>query len=131
MGVGEQLEPVKLFEIGKHVIADIRIDKNSSYLTNIHLMKELLYEAAKLANIKILDEKYVIFENTGGLSIMLFIAESHISVHTWPEYGYVAIDIFTCGEKSKPWEAYMYIISKLKPKYVNVIEIKRGFNFNE
>jgi S-adenosylmethionine decarboxylase proenzyme, Bacillus form len=131
MGVREQLEATNLLEIGKHVIADIRIDKNSPYLNNVNLVRELLYEAAKLANIKILDEKYVVFENTGGISMILFIAESHISIHTWPEWGYAAIDIFTCGEKTNPWEAYMYIIRKLKPKYINVIEIKRGFSVSE
>jgi len=61
-----------------------------------------------------------------GVTGVVVVKESHISIHTWPEYGYASIDIFTCGNNSNPWKAYQYIVETLKPKRVQVIELKRG-----
>ena len=50
----------------------------------------------------------------------------HISIHTWPELDYVAIDIFSCGRKSQPYRGLEYLKKKFQPKKVRIKELKRG-----
>jgi S-adenosylmethionine decarboxylase len=125
MGAREQLGQNSVLELGRHIVADIRVE-NKEILTDINFFKKLLYQSAIKANLKVIGESHYKFDKTGGFSFMLFIAESHISIHTWPEYGYAALDIFTCGENAKPWEAFNFIIQHLKVEKVNVMELKRG-----
>ena len=61
-----------------------------------------------------------------GVSGIVVIAESHFSVHTWPEYGYCAVDIFTCGEDIKTDPPLDYLRRNLKADHYSVMEIKRG-----
>lgn len=61
-----------------------------------------------------------------GITGVILLAESHISISTWPEINYVAIDIFSCGEKAMPGKALQYLKKEFKPKKVVVKEIKRG-----
>jgi len=124
MGVREQFEQAFTLELGRHIIADIIVE-NSSLLKDVNYLRNLLYKAAKLANLNVISDSYTVFENTGGVSLLLFIAESHISIHTWPEYSFAAVDIFTCGKEANPWLAYEYIIKELNAKVVNEKEIKR------
>ncbi|MFP3190408.1 MAG: adenosylmethionine decarboxylase [Thermoproteota archaeon] len=125
MGAREQLHQNLTLELGKHIIADIRVE-NREILTDINFFRKIIYQSAIRANLKIIGEHYYRFDKTGGFSYVLFIAESHISIHTWPEYGYAALDIFTCGEKAKPWEAFNFIIQNLKVEKINIMELKRG-----
>ena len=55
----------------------------------------------------------------GGVSVLALITESHIAVHTWPEYKYAAVDVFTCGDHSDPKAAFEHIAKALKPKWVD------------
>lgn len=61
-----------------------------------------------------------------GVSGMVLIAESHFSVHTWPEYNYAACDIFTCGTKVNTEKAMESLKEGLKASETKVVEIKRG-----
>ena len=65
------------------------------------------------------------FDNTGGVSGVAVLAESHISVHTWPEHGFAAFDIFTCGN-TDPEAAIAVLAAALQPERVEVYEILRG-----
>lgn len=125
MGAREQFGQNFALELGKHIIADIRV-VNREILSDINFFRKLIYQSAIKANLKIIGESYYKFDKTGGFSYVLFIAESHIAIHTWPEYGYAALDIFTCGDKAKPWEAFNYIIQNLNVERINVMELKRG-----
>ena len=71
-----------------------------------------LNNSAKLANAKVLNLISNKFEPQGVTAIAL-LAESHISIHTWPESNYSAVDIFTCGQNMKPEKACKYIIKAL------------------
>jgi S-adenosylmethionine decarboxylase len=64
--------------------------------------------------------------NPFGISGMVVIAESHISIHTWPEHGYAAVDIFTCGDLIKPESAASFLIRELGCKNPSMVEFKRG-----
>jgi S-adenosylmethionine decarboxylase len=57
---------------------------------------------------------------------MVVIAESHLSIHTWPEYAYAAVDIFTCGDIIKPEIAANYLISQFESRNPSIVEMKRG-----
>jgi S-adenosylmethionine decarboxylase len=61
-----------------------------------------------------------------GLTGVVLLAESHIAIHSWPEFNYMAIDIFTCGDQAKPRKALQYLKKIFKPKKVEIQEIKRG-----
>ena len=61
-----------------------------------------------------------------GVSGVVNIAESHISVHTWPECGYAALDVFTCGDRVEPEEAARYISEALEATHCSLVELKRG-----
>ena len=60
-----------------------------------------------------------------GVSVILILAETHLSVHTWPEHGYAAVDIFICGEGKEPSEAWEVIVERLRPKTYESKEIAR------
>ena len=81
--------------------------------------------AAKYAKANIVD---VVFHNfsPNGISGMIVISESHLSIHTWPEYNFASVDIFTCGSAVNPWKAYTYLHKHFKAKNVTAIEMKRG-----
>ena len=61
-----------------------------------------------------------------GVSGVVVIAESHVAIHTWPEYGYCALDIFTCGSQVNPDLILEYVRSEFDAKEVSVMEVKRG-----
>ena len=61
-----------------------------------------------------------------GITGVVLLAESHIALHSWSEFNYLAIDIFTCGDKAKPEKALEYLKKKFKPKKVVIQKITRG-----
>jgi len=107
---------------GIHLIAEFwkgRIIEDSKTIERI-----LITAAKKSKNtpLKIVIHKF----NPQGLTGIVLLAESHIAIHTWPQINYIAIDIFTCGEKSMPARALNYLKQKFQPKKVFIKKIKRG-----
>ncbi len=84
-----------------------------------------MVSAAKEAKATIVDVSFHEF-NPFGISGMVVIAESHLSIHTWPEYGYAAVDIFTCGDVIKPEAAAQYLIETFGSRNPSIVEMKRG-----
>jgi S-adenosylmethionine decarboxylase proenzyme len=113
-----------MLEIGRHVIAEL-FGCNPNSLKDEELLKDYLRGAVKACGATLVSEFSTRFEPYGGVTAIAVIAESHLSIHTWPEFGYAALDIFTCG-KVNPWKAYEYIVKKLRPEKVSVSETKRG-----
>ena len=64
--------------------------------------------------------------NPYGVSGVVIIAESHLAIHTWPELGYAAVDLFTCGSKCDPKVAYEFLKKKFSSKRASFTELKRG-----
>jgi S-adenosylmethionine decarboxylase len=107
---------------GTHVVADFWDGK---VIESKKELEQLLQGAAKAANSKPLQVSIYKFAPQGITGVIL-LAESHIAVHTWPEIGYIAVDIFTCGKTAKPKDALLYFKNYLKPERVKVTEMKRG-----
>jgi len=88
-------------------------------------IKKILIKAAKEAKNIPLEITIHKFQPQGITGVVL-LAESHIFISTWPEINYVAIDIFSCGEKAMPEKALQYLKKEFKPKKFVIKEIKRG-----
>lgn len=80
---------------GKHMICDIKEIKNHSFLNNIDLLKNFLDELCEKYNYTILTKSEHKF-SPQGITILYMLSESHISIHTFPEHNYAAMDIYTC-----------------------------------
>ncbi|HTZ18925.1 MAG TPA: adenosylmethionine decarboxylase [Dissulfurispiraceae bacterium] len=113
-----------MYALGTHLLVELR-DCNPEILKDLNKVKGALVSAAKEAKATIIDVSFHEF-NPFGISGMVVIAESHLSIHTWPEYSYAAVDIFTCGDIIKPEVAAQYLISRFESKTPSVVEMKRG-----
>ena len=110
--------------LGTHLLMELN-ECNATVLDDMDLIKRALLEAADEAGATVVGELFHKFSPVGVTGIVC-IAESHISIHTWPEHAYAAVDIFTCGEKFKPFEAAHLIADSLQSQHCNVMEVKRG-----
>ncbi len=90
-------------------------------------VREALSEAARRSNSQVIDVVTHKFSPLGVSGVAL-IAESHISVHTWPECGYAAIDIYTCGSSCWPSLGCDYLASYFEAKSVHMMSVRRGLN---
>jgi S-adenosylmethionine decarboxylase len=109
--------------LGRHIILELQGCPNE-LLSNEKKLQEILRKAAGASGAKIYGEISRNFMPS-GISCIILIAESHISIHTWIEFSYVAVDIFTCGEID-PEKACETIIAELKPERTRKLELDRG-----
>jgi S-adenosylmethionine decarboxylase len=100
-------------------------DCNPEILKDLKRVKNALVSAAKEAKATIVDISFHEF-NPFGISGVVVIAESHLTIHTWPEYSYAAVDIFTCGDLIKPEVAARFLIEQFESKSPSIVEMKRG-----
>jgi len=113
----------ELYALGTHLLVELR-DCNPKILKNLEKVKSLMVSAVKESRATI-DLSFHEF-NPFGISGVVVIAESHLSIHTWPEYCYAAVDIFTCGDVIKPEVAASYLIKEFECKNPSIVELKRG-----
>jgi S-adenosylmethionine decarboxylase len=113
-----------LHALGKHLLLELK-DCNKEVLDDLNLLRDVLLSAAKEAGASVVGESFHQFA-PHGVSGAVLIAESHLFLHTWPEYGYAALDIFTCGDSVKPDVAAELLIKMLESKDPTIIELKRG-----
>ena len=113
-----------LYALGRHLLVELH-GCHPDLLKKVDVVKDILVGAARACGATIVDVTFHEF-NPFGVSGVVVIAESHLSIHTWPEYRYAAVDIFTCGEVIKPELAVTYIASRFRCRAPSVVEIKRG-----
>lgn len=110
--------------IGKHLTVDM-YGCSFEILDNLSFVKDAMLTAVDQANMTLLDFTYHKFQPQ-GLTALALLAESHMSIHTYPELGYAAVDVFTCGEQSRPDKAVAILRHLFKPTKVKTTNIRRG-----
>jgi S-adenosylmethionine decarboxylase len=108
---------------GKHCILEL-YRASAAKLNDEALIRNILEEAARVSNATLLDIKTHPFIPQGVTGFAL-LAESHISIHTWPESGYAAVDVFTCGEKTDPEVACKFLAETFEAKSHHIITLDR------
>ncbi|MDO9462122.1 MAG: adenosylmethionine decarboxylase [Alphaproteobacteria bacterium] len=107
---------------GMHLLIDL---KDASHLDDIAHIDQAMRDCVTAAGATLLHIHLHHFTPNGGVSGVAVLAESHISIHTWPEYGYAALDVFMCGA-AEPHKAIDVLRRAFQPGKVEVEERPRG-----
>jgi S-adenosylmethionine decarboxylase len=107
--------PVSAKVIGKHVYGNL-YGCDPDILRNPYQLEKVVIDAARIGNMTLLDVK--LWKIGEGVSIVAIVLESHISIHTWPEYGFATVDVYSCGSHTWPELSFDYIAKALKAKKV-------------
>lgn len=110
--------------LGKHLLLEFK-DCNEEVLDGVDFLQHCLNDAAVACGATVVGQSFYHF-SPYGVSGVVNIAESHISIHTWPEYKYAAVDIFTCGDRVEPEKAIALIAERLGTNNYSAIELRRG-----
>lgn len=110
--------------LGRHVLAEI-YGCQFEVLNDIKKVEDIMINAALEAGAEVREFVFHKF-SPQGVSGVVVISESHLAIHTWPELGYAAVDVFTCGQSVNPWDACDYLVDAFGADYVNANEVKRG-----
>lgn len=115
---------MKIEQLGRHILVEFyNCDKDT--LNSHAQIEEYMCQAAIQANATIVQSCFHMF-NPWGVSGAVIIQESHLTIHTWPEYGYASVDLFTCGDTVNPWVAFDYLEKVLKAEKSESTEVARG-----
>ena len=109
--------------LGRHILVEY-YNCDSELLKNPKFIETYMKEAAIKMGATIVESCFHHF-NPYGVSGAVIISESHLTIHTWPEYGYAAVDLFTCGNID-PWVGFDYLERELKSNFSESTEIPRG-----
>lgn len=110
--------------LGRHLISELE-ECNPQLLDDLGYVRTTLVSAAQQMSAKIIGKIFHKF-SPYGITGVVSIAESHLAIHTWPEYNYAALDIFTCGTVQDPYKAYALVAERLESKRQRVVELHRG-----
>ena len=110
--------------LGRHILVEF-YECNEDILNDENYIEQEMLEGTRKANATIVSSSFHKF-SPHGVSGVIVIAESHVAIHTWPEYQYAAVDIFTCGETIDPWVIFRYLEEKFESKHSSRLELKRG-----
>lgn len=115
-----------MVSLGIHFIVEFSFC-DPKRIDDIQFVEKAMIKAANDANATIIQVTFNQFEPY-GVSGVVVLAESHISVHTWPEYGYAAVDIYTCGLTASPEKALESLKKSFKSKKVFYTKLSRGMS---
>lgn len=110
--------------LGCHLILEMW-DCDKEVLGDVERIKEVVRRAASQARATIIEVLCHEFSPSGITGVAL-LAESHLTIHTWPEHGYAAADIFTCGSSTEPQLAALCLVEGLRARHSSTMELKRG-----
>jgi S-adenosylmethionine decarboxylase len=109
--------------LGRHLLVELYgCDRKA--LTDVEGVKAVMLRAARATKTTILESMFHSFDSNGVTGVVL-IAQSHLSVHTWPEFGYASVDIYACGGKADPWSALDVLLKGFKGKKADAREVRR------
>src|SRR4030067_3591962 len=110
--------------LGIHLLIELW-SCNRQKIDNLDYLEKIMSQAAEVAGATVLKTAFQDF-NPQGVSGVVVIAESHLTIHTWPEYGYAAVDVFTCGTKVDPRRAAGFLERELEAGNMHLRELQRG-----
>lgn len=110
--------------LGRQIIVEF-YDCKESTINNVEYIEKSMTDATRASGATIISQNFHKF-SPYGVSGVVVIAESHVAIHTWPEYNYAAVDIFTCGDTINPWTIQELLKEKFESKNVSSMEMKRG-----
>ncbi|HEV2262874.1 MAG TPA: adenosylmethionine decarboxylase [Candidatus Rubrimentiphilum sp.] len=110
--------------LGTHIVCELS-GCDPAALSDVNGVHKMMIAAARAARATILESSFHRFEPQ-GVSGTVILAESHISIHTWPEKGYAAMDFYTCGDHTDPWRACIHAAKSLSATQMLTTEFKRG-----
>jgi len=113
--------------VGTHIIVDLN-QINKQVFESFDLIKFDQYVKEVLASnsITLINTMTNDFGSPGAFTVLYLLAESHLSLHTWPEHGYVALDLFTCGQTPNTQRAVEQLIEYFSPLSIQIKTIIRG-----
>ena len=109
--------------VGTHCILEL-YGCPAEALNHAGLIQQALRDAAIVADSTLLDEVCHQFQ-PHGVTALALLAESHISIHTWPETGYAAVDVFTCGAHTQPDKACLHLVKALQAAHHTLQKLER------
>lgn len=110
--------------LGRQILVEF-YDCKETKINDVEYIESSLINATKASNATIISHNFHKF-SPYGVSGVVVIAESHVAIHTWPEYNYAAVDIFTCGDTIDPWVIQEHLKEYFESKNVSSMEMKRG-----
>ncbi|MBN1154230.1 polyamine aminopropyltransferase [candidate division KSB1 bacterium] len=110
--------------LGRHILVEF-FNCNPEILNDVMEMESSMFNAATISGATVINSHFHHF-SPYGVSGVVIIQESHLSVHTWPEYQYASADLYTCGEGVNPWLAFDYLQDTFQAKNYSVLELHRG-----
>ena len=117
-------EATKQQYLGRHILAEF-FECDPNVLNNPALVEKYMLEAALECGATIVNKCFHLFA-PHGVSGVVIISESHLAIHTWPEFGYAAVDLFTCGEQCDPKVSYEFLKRKFNSRDTKYSQLNRG-----
>ena len=108
--------------VGRHLVLELWGCRN---LNSASTVEEALLAIVDALNLALLSIKVHPFSPIGVTGVAI-VSESHVVIHTWPELGYAAVDVFTCGEQRRPEDAVPVLREYFAPERIQVMEMTRG-----
>ena len=115
--------------LGRHILAEF-FECDPNVLNNPKLIEKFMTYAALECGATVVEKCFHMF-NPYGVSGVIIISESHLAIHTWPELGYAAVDLFTCGDKCDPKVAYEFLKKCFNSKNASFSQLNRGILDNK
>ncbi|MDK2991901.1 MAG: S-adenosylmethionine decarboxylase [Clostridiales bacterium] len=113
-----------MYALGRHILAEM-YGCAPEILDDQETVEKIMVQAAIEAGAEVREVAFHKF-SPQGVSGVVVISESHLAIHTWPEFGYAAVDVFTCGTRVNPWDACNYLTEKFRAEHMTATEVKRG-----
>lgn len=110
--------------LGNHILVEFS-GCEPEIMNGVSTIENAMVAAADKAGATVINSTFHHFSPI-GVSGVVVIQESHLAIHTWPEYGYAAVDLFTCGDEVDAWISFDFLKEVFKAKNYSAIEMKRG-----
>jgi spermidine synthase len=110
--------------LAKHLLVEY-YECNTDKIRDAEYIEKTMLEAAQVTGMKISDCVIHSFA-PWGVSGAVVMGESHLTIHTWGEFNFASVDLYTCGENADPWQEFNYLAKALESKNFSVMEFKRG-----